>query len=932
MNTNKERSANKTGPRVFRLSGLASAIFGMQFLAPAAQALPQGGQVTGGEARITPARDGVTLNVTQFTDRAVIDWKTFDIGDKETVNFAQPKPESVMLNRVNGGSVSSLLGKLSADGRILLLNPSGIVFGPNSQVNVAGLVATTANVSNKDFMAGQMNFAEPGRAGARIVNQGHITAASGGLVALVAPGVENAGVIEAQLGKVTLASGNVFTLDMFGDRLVSLAVDDRIAEKLVDANGKPVTTLIEQSGRVQADGGEVVLLTVGAAKDIVDQVINMSGVVTARSLSQRPGVIVLHGQSGEVRVDGELDVSAADTALSANNVPIAGGTVKVLGERPHITQNAQIDASGNGGGQILIGADLVENDRVDRAAFTTIDKGARLVANGGEQGNGGDVRVWADDTVAYAGSIAARGGNKRGDGGYVELAAGRILQFDGTVDVSAPNGKPGTLVRIPEPQAPADPRGEPGSVGTSTSTTPAPGTPTDVPPTTTAPNAPPDAPPATTVSNTPTPAPTGAPAGDGPVAGAGGEGKAGTGGTEAEAPTAAPANETPTPSTAMRRSEAGRVNTAVIQSVDTVLMQPRSAVAVPLDMIRVEFASGLELDDGELFVPDYRLVPRPGGLLELHLPNPFLFGLYPDMQLGNRVMLGSMQFGSGGTPLMFSYSSGSGGGFGGGGGASGAAAGGGGAGAGAIGGAGAGGIGGAGGAGTGGMASAPGRLPQNAQTAEEALAGDIPSDGPVELASSAGGGVASGSNEPQVLASLTGERNPDAGVPPAGTKGSAAGEKSDARKSATVRVVSPLCTGDGRSAGAQAEHQLSEFTPQSAEATKAAITRQTEGACAQGGGARERVRGNQSFVAYGLVNGGRGVAQAADLGRNSPVSGSASDVFRVSYHVITAPRYARGLGLRHNYFCTSPFGENVCARALAFNKLSALPPPEIDKP
>src|SRR3569623_2071658 len=222
-----QHSSSITGPARFRLSKLAAAILCAQCAAPTAQALPTGGQVTAGEARIALTNDPTTMQITQFTDHAVIDWKTFDIGGKESVNVLQAKPDYVLLNRVNGGSVSTILGKLSADGRVCL-------------------VASTAINAYKDFMAAQYNFAQAGAAVARIVNQGRITAASGGLVALVAPGVENAGVIQADFGKVTLASGNVFTLDMFGDRLVCLAVDDRVAEKLVDSAGQPVKSLVNQ--------------------------------------------------------------------------------------------------------------------------------------------------------------------------------------------------------------------------------------------------------------------------------------------------------------------------------------------------------------------------------------------------------------------------------------------------------------------------------------------------------------------------------------------------------------------------------------------------------------------------------------------------------------------------------------------------------------
>jgi len=276
------------------------------------------------------------------------------------------------------------------------------------------------------------------------------------------------------------------------------------------------------------------------------------------------------------------------------------------------------------------------------------------------------------------------------------------------------------------------------------------------------------------------------------------------------------------------------------------------------------------------------------------------------MQLGgNMMMMGGMgSFGNGGTQL-FSFSSN-------------AMTGG----AGGVSGGGAGGA----GMGGGGMASAPGRLPQNAQTTAESIAGDILSDGPVALTSAAD---AAPSSAPLALAGLDSKLVASGSRKPSG----AADGAGDAHKiKAAAHGGSQPCSGDGKGAMVQAEQQLSEFMPQSSSAARAAQTRTAAAnPCAQGGGAaRERGRGNQSFVAYGLVNGGRGVAQAADLGRSALVSGAVSDVFRVSYHVINAPRYVRGLGLRNNYFCTSPFGENICAGTLALNKVAASPEVEQD--
>jgi hypothetical protein len=154
-------------------------------------------------------------------------------------------------------------------------------------VNTAGFLATTSDIKNSDFMAGRYNFNIPGRPDASIINQGRITATSGGFAALVAPGVRNTGTITATLGTVTLASGNSFTLDMYGDKLITLAVGDSIASKVIDVStGKPLKSLVSNEGKIRANGGRVEL-TAAAARTVVDSVINTSGVIKANAIGHR---------------------------------------------------------------------------------------------------------------------------------------------------------------------------------------------------------------------------------------------------------------------------------------------------------------------------------------------------------------------------------------------------------------------------------------------------------------------------------------------------------------------------------------------------------------------------------------------------------------------------------------------------------------------
>ena len=174
---------------------------------------PTGGVVSAGSASIAGGVGTTTIN--QASQNVAINWQSFSIGQGESVRFVQPNSSSIALNRVLGSDPSSILGSLSANGKVFLLNPNGILFGQGAQVNVGGLVASTLNISDSDFMAGKYNFS--GASTASILNQGSINA-DGGYVALLGANVSNQGVISAKLGTVALAAGNAMTLDVAGRR------------------------------------------------------------------------------------------------------------------------------------------------------------------------------------------------------------------------------------------------------------------------------------------------------------------------------------------------------------------------------------------------------------------------------------------------------------------------------------------------------------------------------------------------------------------------------------------------------------------------------------------------------------------------------------------------------------------------------------------
>ena len=118
---------------------------------------PTGEQVVSGNIDITRP-DSQTTQITQSTQRGIINWQQFNIGSDEYVQFLQPGRNSVTLNRVVGGNPSSIFGHLSANGQIFLVNQNGVYFGAGAQLDVGGLVASTLDISDDDFLAGRYQF------------------------------------------------------------------------------------------------------------------------------------------------------------------------------------------------------------------------------------------------------------------------------------------------------------------------------------------------------------------------------------------------------------------------------------------------------------------------------------------------------------------------------------------------------------------------------------------------------------------------------------------------------------------------------------------------------------------------------------------------------------------------------------------------------
>ncbi len=370
--------------------------------------------------QVTFSQQGNVFTITN-SPNAIINWSSFSIGAGEMVRFIQQNSSSAVLNRITGQDPTRIMGALQSNGRVFLINPNGIMFGAGSQVNVAGLVASTLAISNSDFLAGKNKFTAGDVTGA-VSNLGAITTPSGGQVYLIAPDVSNSGIITSPKGDVVLAAG----------RSVQLA-DSTNPDMQVVVSAPTDRAL--NLGDVIAQGGKI---------GIYGALINQRGKLNANS--------AVVGENGKIILK-----ASGTTLLEAGSVTSAtgegkGGEVQVLGEKVGLMGDALVDVSGQtGGGTALIGGDYQgKNAAVMNAEQTFVGKDAVIKADAITSGDGGKVIVWGTQTAQAYGSIFARGGAQSGNGGFIETSGHHLDVAGIRVNAGASKGKNGQWLLDPE--------------------------------------------------------------------------------------------------------------------------------------------------------------------------------------------------------------------------------------------------------------------------------------------------------------------------------------------------------------------------------------------------------------------------------------------------------------------------------------------------
>ncbi len=423
------------------------------------------------------------------TPNAILEWGAFSIGPKSSVHFQQDNAASQVLNRVVGKDPSEILGTLTSNGKVWLVNPNGVLFGQGAKIEVAGLVASTLDISNKDFLANRFNFAAAGDSmPGEVVNKGQIRTSFGGRVWLLGNHVRNEDLIEADGGQIVLAAGKSIELVDSGvpNIVVRVTAPEKEALKLgtlsaindsvdvysgivnqqgvvratevgFDANGaialkatkqatsplnrqvadaKTLDGTLVQTGSVLAKGGHINLnaqkLTYLAGTVDVSNNAGKGGsikVATEHHWGASEGVLRADGKDGgSIRIDGTGVVGSAATLWAAGKY--AGGSVKVTGDSVLLIQG-KVDVTGSEqGGEVMLGSTQRPGDPPSARVIIVAPK-SEIMADGAK---GGHIDVRSTRASVNLGSLRARGA------GSIELSSQEQVLAAGKMQAGAGGG------------------------------------------------------------------------------------------------------------------------------------------------------------------------------------------------------------------------------------------------------------------------------------------------------------------------------------------------------------------------------------------------------------------------------------------------------------------------------------------------------------
>lgn len=283
---------------------VCSALICASVAAAPAFAAPGNGSIAAGNATIT--QSGSRTTVSQTSDKAIINWSGFNLNNGEQLSITQPSASAMLLNRDISGRESVIDGSITANGRVWIVNAQGITFGSNARVNVGGLVASTLDVTDADFLDGDNRFALSAPIGhtSKIRTLSGAQLASTGSIALVTRQIDIArGSTVTAGGQAILGSGRDVTLQFMPAR-----TDDLDLFRFV-ANGQSEISSTALGDPITISGNVTAKQIYAVAMDRVNVVglIKFDGNLIANgAASDGQGGILLSNSGGGVTAPGTL--------------------------------------------------------------------------------------------------------------------------------------------------------------------------------------------------------------------------------------------------------------------------------------------------------------------------------------------------------------------------------------------------------------------------------------------------------------------------------------------------------------------------------------------------------------------------------------------------------------------------------------------------
>ena len=400
-------------------------------------ALPQGGSVVSGQVDINYAAID-RLNVNQSTNQAIVNWQSFNVGRDASVHFNQPGSKASILNNVLSGQ-SIINGKIFSNGRLFLVNPTGILTGPHSAIKAEGAILSTLNLTNQNFLNNNYQF--NANSNSSLVNQGLI---QGQYVALISPQVNNKGNI------ITSAATTIVAGD---DVLLGISDSNNLTVKVAPSKLK---AMAKNEGTIKTQNG-IVTIKADAAQSLVDEVVKLPN-ARADGLVSENGVIKLISNSGSIQANkikinaGSNGATEISGTLNSDNKEGKGGTIEITAKDIDVN-SATISADGKtGGGKVLVGGDWQGTGELLQATYLNIDSNSKITANALTSGSGGTIVAWSDiknsnSFTRVSGTLEAKGIDE--SGGQIETS-GADLDINGIkIDTSSVTGRYGNWLVDP---------------------------------------------------------------------------------------------------------------------------------------------------------------------------------------------------------------------------------------------------------------------------------------------------------------------------------------------------------------------------------------------------------------------------------------------------------------------------------------------------